>query len=274
MAKMWKIILLALALFAAVVAAALYRGLTVRRYRVQTGKLPAGASLRLAFLADLHSTTYGENQSALIRLIAEQRPDAILLGGDIVDDVKPMENALALFDGLRALGVPTYYASGNHELWGNDYPAVRRIIEGYGIAVLDGNFVELPAGEGSIRLCGIGDPSAFRSYEKALAGAFSGLADDKFNLLFAHRPERIEQYRKYPFDLVLAGHAHGGQVRIPLILNGLFAPNQGLFPKYAGGEYRIGGTAMIVSRGLSHYPRLPRVFNPPEVVVVDIEGAQ
>ncbi|NLD59086.1 MAG: metallophosphoesterase [Clostridiales bacterium] len=270
MAKMWKIALPVLLLLAAMVAAALYRGLVVRRYRISTTKLPVGERLRLVFLADLHCTLHGKDQSALLDLIAEQKPDAILLGGDIVDDVRPMANALTLLAGLRALGVPTYYVSGNHELWRNDYPDVKRIVESYGIAVLDGDFAEL----GPVRLCGIGDPSGYGNYEKALANAFAGLRDDRFNVLFAHRPERIEQYRKYPFDLVLAGHAHGGQVRIPLILNGLFAPNQGLFPKYAGGEYRIGGTAMIVSRGLSHYPRLPRVFNPPEVVVVDIEGAQ
>ena len=84
----------------------------------------------------------------------------------------------------------------------------------------------------------------------------------------------IDLYRQYPFDLVLSGHTHGGQVRIPLLVNGLFAPDQGWFPQYAGGLYEVGETSLVVSRGLSYYPRLPRVFDPPEVVVIDVEGTR
>ena len=89
---------------------------------------------------------------------------------------------------------------------------------------------------------------------------------------WSHRPDYIDLYRQYPFDLVLSGHTHGGQVCIPLLVNGLFAPNQGWLPKYAGGQYDVEGTCLVISRGLSYNPRLPRVFNPPEVVIVDVEG--
>ena len=88
------------------------------------------------------------------------------------------------------------------------------------------------------------------------------------------RTDYIDLYRQYPFDLVLSGHTHGGQVRIPLLVNGLFAPDQGWFPQYAGGLYEVGETSLVVSRGLSYYPRLPRVFDPPEVVVIDVEGTR
>ena len=88
------------------------------------------------------------------------------------------------------------------------------------------------------------------------------------------KTDYIDLYRQYPFDLVLSGHTHGGQVRIPLLVNGLFAPDQGWFPRYAGGLYEVGETSLVVSRGLSYYPRLPRVFNPPEVVVIDVEGTR
>ena len=96
------------------------------------------------------------------------------------------------------------------------------------------------------------------------------LDGERFSILLSHRPERVEDYAASGFDLVAAGHAHGGQVRIPGLLNGLLAPNQGLFPKYAGGLYDLGGTELAVSRGLSINPLLPRVFNPPEIVVVEI----
>ena len=92
------------------------------------------------------------------------------------------------------------------------------------------------------------------------------------SVLLSHRPELTELYRGSGFDLVVSGHAHGGQVRVPLLLNGLYAPNQGFFPQYAGGLYDLDGTALAVSRGLS-ISRLPRVFNPPEAVVIDLVPA-
>jgi predicted MPP superfamily phosphohydrolase len=89
--------------------------------------------------------------------------------------------------------------------------------------------------------------------------------------LLAHRPEKIAYYRNFSFDLILSGHTHGGQVRIPLILNGLYAPNQGFFPKYGGGLYKHEKLVHIISRGLSINPKLPRIFNPPELVVIIIK---
>lgn len=89
-----------------------------------------------------------------------------------------------------------------------------------------------------------------------------------FTVLLAHRPELLAKYAQFPLDLVVSGHAHGGQVRIPGVLNGLYAPNQGWFPKLAGGAYAQGGTTLIVSRGLAVRTRLPRIFNRPEVVLV------
>ena len=92
---------------------------------------------------------------------------------------------------------------------------------------------------------------------------------DHFTVLLSHRPELFENYVSRAFDLVLCGHAHGGQWRIPGVLNGLYAPQQGLFPLYAGGKYEKGSTTMIVSRGLAKETTpIPRIFNPPELVVV------
>ena len=93
-----------------------------------------------------------------------------------------------------------------------------------------------------------------------------------YKILIAHRPENIETYKKYSFDLVLSGHTHGGQIRIPGIVNGLYAPNQGIFPKYAGGFYIHGHLTHIISRGLSKKFMLPRPGNPPELVIITIES--
>ncbi len=96
--------------------------------------------------------------------------------------------------------------------------------------------------------------------------------NDYYTVLLSHRPEFFELYTEYNFDLVLSGHAHGGQWRIPYILNGLYAPNQGVFPKYAGGEYTENNTTMIVSRGLARESTLlPRFYNRPELVIIDLQ---
>ena len=101
--------------------APLWRGLTLRSYRLETDKLTKDARLRLVLLADLHSAVYGEGHRELLDLVLDQRPDAILLGGDIVDDVAPLENALSFFEALSRAGVPAYYVSGNHDRWRPDF---------------------------------------------------------------------------------------------------------------------------------------------------------
>jgi predicted MPP superfamily phosphohydrolase len=156
------------------------------------------------------------------------------------------------------------------------------MIQEYGITVLSNESQYITVNGVRLCLCGIDDPEVFEyTSDKqllmlkdtdGLLKRFSGLNDDTFNILLAHRPELIENYAKYNFDLVMSGHSHGGQVRIPPFVNGFFAPDQGWFPKYAGGRYKADNVTMVVSRGLGFDERVPRVFNPPDVVVVDIKG--
>ena len=128
-----------------------------------------------------------------------------------------------------------------------------------------------------ISLCGVPDPYAMINEdapdtEVQLAQTMALTEAGTFTVLMAHRPELNDKYAAAGFDLVVSGHAHGGQVRIPGLLNGLYAPNQGILPSYAGGEYRIGEMALIVSRGLAREStRLPRVFNRPELVMIEIQ---
>lgn len=272
MTKRWKTALFLLAALALFLVCALWRGLTLRFYGVHTDKLTQDARLRLALLTDLHSCVYGENHRELLDLVLDQRPDAILLGGDIVDDVEPLENALSFFEALSQTDIPVYYVSGNHDRWRPDFTSVLEAIRECGVTVLEGDTVTLDLAVGQVNLCGIQEYANAEDCAAALEAAFSTLSPDAYNILLAHRPDYIDLYRQYPFDLVLSGHTHGGQVRIPLLVNGLFAPNQGWFPKYAGGQYDVEGTCLVVSRGLSYNPKLPRVFNPPEVVIVDVEG--
>ena len=266
----WALIILAV--LALLAAAALYRGLVVRRYDVETVK---EADVRFVLVSDLHADRYGQGQADLLRLIRDQAPDAILMAGDMIDDVSSNEPTLE-FMKVAAGIAPSFYVTGSHDLWSEQYNDCIRAIKGWGIVVLDGSTAPFEVRGKRIAISGIGDPTYGgypddrERYLGDLKACFSALDPAAFNVLIAHRPDYIGEYAKYPFDLVVSGHTHGGQVRVPPILNGLFAPDQGWFPQYAGGRFSLGDTTMIVSRGLSHYPRLPRVFNPPEVCVITV----
>jgi uncharacterized protein len=265
-------------LFLVILFLAFFNGLVVRKYTVKSLKINAKDSIRLVLISDLHSHIYGENQSELLSRIKAQKPDIIALTGDIADDVESVEGTKLFLSGIKGMA-PIYYVTGNHEFWSNDIDNIKNIIKSYGVTILKNNYIHTKVKNSDIIIAGIDDPEAVR-YDKTVTdwstemyGAFYELNKKQgYKILLAHRPEYIETYKKYSFDLVLSGHAHGGQVRIPFILNGLFAPNQGWFPKYAGGLYKHASLVHVVSRGLSYNPHLPRIFNPPEVVVIDIKG--
>ncbi len=245
--------------------------LTVVNYKLETGKV--SAPVRLALLTDLHSCTYGAGQRELLDAVAAQFPDAILLSGDIVDDDKrlPEENALAV---VRALAekYPVYYVTGNHEFWNDETDAVRARLSQAGAVVLAGTSAFLAVAGQTLQICGVDDPAVGESVWQGQLGQVTAEKNPLlFSVLLSHRPERVSFYNQAGFDLVLAGHAHGGQWRLPGVINGLIAPDQGLLPKYAGGLYPLDGTTLIVSRGLAREStRVPRIFNRPEVVIADI----
>lgn len=259
---------------------AFYNGLVVRRYTVQTDELNVGESFRVLLIADLHSYIYGNDQNELILLIKKQEPDAILLAGDIADDKEPFTGVELLLEGIRDIS-PVYYVTGNHEFWLYDIEQTKDAFRKYGVRVLENEYDHLQAGNIKIVFAGVEDPDIrlFEdfSYDWAaeMGKAFLPLWNESgFKILLAHRPEQIEEYKKYDFDIVVSGHSHGGQIRVPLFINGLYAPDQGWFPRYAGGLYKHGTLTHIVSRGTSNPLRIPRVFNPPELVVIDIIGSR
>lgn len=248
--------------------------LKIQRYSLSSDKLQG--DVRIALITDLHACKYGENESELISAVEAEAPDLVLFGGDIFDDEMPYDNAEALISGIAGR-YPCYYVSGNHEYWGNDIDNILGILESYGVTVLNGNGETVEINGRYINICGITDPDIVRyadsdfSAEKQLEGLRDIGENGYYTVLLSHRPELVELYEQYAFDLILCGHAHGGQWRIPGILNGLFAPNQGIFPKYAGGLYELGESTMIVSRGLARETTgAPRIFNRPELVIIDL----
>ena len=256
---------------ALLVWAGLDTSLTVQIYTVESGKVEA--PVRLALLTDLHSCDYGEGQRELLDAVEEQDPDLVLLGGDIVDDgpEMPEERALATVEAL-AERWPTYYVTGNHEYRTGRAEEIKELLAGRGAVVLEGTCALVTVGEQTLQICGVDDPAVGAAvWQSQLEDVTVALEGDVCSILISHRPERVADYTGRGFDLVLSGHAHGGQWRIPLLGVGLIAPNQGLFPRYAGGTYDLEGTTLVVSRGLAREStRIPRLYNPPEVVVVDL----
>lgn len=256
---------------ALLVWAGLDTGLTVQTYTVESGKVEA--PVRLALLTDLHSCDYGEGQRELLDAVEEQDPDLVLLGGDIVDDgpEMPEERALATVEAL-AERWPTYYVTGNHEYRTGRAEEIKELLAGRGAVVLEGTCALVTVGEQTLQICGVDDPAVGAAvWQSQLEDVTVALEGDVCSILISHRPERVADYTGRSFDLVLSGHAHGGQWRIPLLGVGLIAPNQGLFPRYVGGTYDLEDTTLVVSRGLAREStRIPRLYNPPEVVVVDL----
>ncbi|MBM6886209.1 metallophosphoesterase [Pseudoflavonifractor phocaeensis] len=272
MKKRSKKLLLAGGIAAALLVwAGLDTGLTVQTYTVESVKVEA--PVRLALLTDLHSCDYGEGQRELLDAVEEQDPDLVLLGGDIVDDgpEMPEERALATMEAL-AERWPTYYVTGNHEYRTGRAEEIKELLAGRGAVVLEGTCALVTVGEQTLQICGVDDPAVGAAvWQSQLEDVTVALEGDVCSILISHRPERVADYTGRGFDLVLSGHAHGGQWRIPLLGVGLIAPNQGLFPRYAGGTYDLEGTTLVVSRGLAREStRIPRLYNPPEVVVVDL----
>lgn len=255
--------------------------LRIVRYEVKAEGL--SRPIRIALVTDLHACAYGRDQRKLLDAVEEQAPDLILLGGDIFDDKLPDEKA-AVF--LREISrkYPCFYVTGNHEYWSGEAGFKEKMaeLEACGVRRLSGEAVSVDA-DGTVTLCGVDDPDAWgssRGYTEHRDGSFreqllqaaAQAEDGRFTILLTHRPEQLEVYALLGFELVLAGHAHGGQWRIPGVLNGLYAPDQGLFPPYAGGRYEREGTVMIVSRGLAREStRVPRFYNRPELVMIELK---
>ena len=260
----------AAALAAAVLAAsALDARLIVRRYTLATDKLQA--MVRLALVTDLHSCRYGAGQRQLLDALEEAAPDLVLLGGDIFDDELPAGPAMELVRGA-AEQFPCYYVTGNHEFWTGRVPEIKAWLSGAGVRVLAGDCVTADVRGQAVNLCGVDDPEGGEAaFSAQLERTAQGRAAGAYTILLAHRPERLGQYAAGGFDLVLSGHAHGGQWRIPGLLNGLMAPDEGLFPAHAGGLYQIGDSQLLISRGLAREStRVPRIWNRPELVIVDL----
>ncbi len=241
---------------------------------VASGALPeAFEGFKIAHVSDLHSAVFGRKNEKLLSLIRAAKPDIIAITGDLIDSRHTdIDSALAFVEAAAEIA-PVYYVTGNHESR-LDFDEIEPRLIAAGARVLRNEAEDIGRGGERIRLAGIDDPSFIRTggtAEERAAAELEQLGDGggTFTVLLAHRPELVEVYAGYGAGLVLSGHAHGGQVRLPL-LGGLYAPGQGLLPEYDSGLYSLGETQMVVSRGLGNSVAPLRVNNRPELVIVTL----
>ena len=229
-------------------------------------------AVRCVLVTDLHSCYYGKNQKNLIERIDKENPDIIFLGGDIFDDKIDDDNAVIFLEEISKK-YKCFYVSGNHEYWSERSDEMKDKVRSLGITVLEGDCETIEINGKTIDVCGVDDPTRLTNsqFKEQLNKAYAKTSEDHYKILLTHRPEQTDFYALYDYDLILSGHAHAGQIRIPFINIGLYAPNQGLFSKYVSGIYTLSnGSRLIVSRGLARESTpAPRFFNHPEIVVID-----
>ena len=237
------------------------------QYACGFSTLPPGFDgLTIAHLSDIH----GQVPPGLVPLLRESQPELIAVTGDLIDSRhQESEAALALMEAAAGIA-PCFFVPGNHESRLPHYSKITEALQQRGVTLLEDRAVSFRRKGDQIQLLGLKDRS-FPGEETRFCQALEGLCRPQgFRLLLSHRPEYFPLYAQNRMDLILSGHAHGGQIRIPGV-GGLFAPGQGLFPKWDGGVYRKESSTLVVSRGLANTARLPRLFNPTEVVLLTLE---
>ena len=245
---------------------------------VSSSRIPSAFDgFQIAQVSDLHNAVFGEDNAELLQILSECEPNIIVITGDLVD-AEHTDIDVALNFAKEVVQIAgTYYVTGNHEASLPQYDELKTGLESIGVAVLEDASMQLEYKGGAITLIGLSDPSF--TIKEDMFGEVPAMVDtklrglignkDDYTILLLHRPELFETYVNCGVDLVLSGHAHGGQFRLPFI-GGLVAPNQGLFPQYDAGLYTKGDTNMIVSRGLGNSIIPIRFNNRPEIVLLEL----
>ena len=252
--------------------------LELNTYTITSGDLPGAFNgYRIAHVSDLHNAEMGDGNEKLLAMLRDAEPDIIAITGDLIDS-RNTDVSVALAFAEEAVRIaPCYYVTGNHEARVSEYDELKTGLKSAGVMVLENERYEIELSGETITLLGVDDPSfntdyLFSDAVTVISTKLAGFAseEDGFTVLLSHRPELFDEYVECGVDLVLSGHAHGGQFRLPFV-GGLVAPNQGFFPKYDSGLYTEDGTNMIVSRGIGNSILPFRVNNRPEVIMIELK---
>lgn len=245
-------------------------GLT--RYKIKNKKITDKISgYKIIQISDLHNKYFGEQ---ILNKIKKEKPNMIVITGDLLDSYKPnIESVLLLLEDLLRIA-PVYFVAGNHEARFDDIDEIKNEFRELGVVILENDTIEITHNKNSVTLIGLEDQmfSNFEEFQHNLECLCSN--NELFSILLTHRPEYFKMYSENDVDLILTGHAHGGQFRIPILNKGLFTPWEGIFPKYTQGIHQKNNTTMIISRGLGPSKCPLRLFNRPELVVITLENEE
>lgn len=243
--------------------------------------------IKMVVISDLHNKVFGENNKKLIDAILKQAPDLIIIAGDMfTSNGEPdFSTSIALLKEIRSeIGQKTkfYYANGNHEqkvkrvtqTYGNLFEQYKQKLQNEKIVFLENENKYLS--EYNINICGLEiEKKYFRRMKKVtmetsyIRNLVGEPKPEQFQILLAHNPEYFETYADWGAELTLSGHIHGGVMKLPF-LGGVISPSFQLFPKYDGGLFEKEGKKMVLSRGLGTHTLPVRIFNPGELVVIEL----
>ena len=254
--------------------------LSVEEYAFSSTRLPQGwDGARIVHLSDLHGKAFGRDSARLLRAVEKAQPEVIVITGDIADERSGTDGLAPLLEGLCSLA-PVYYVTGNHEWAAGMIGQLRELFEESGITYLRNGYISLFRGGEEILLAGIEDPNGYADQKtpQEVADTLRAEAGDAFWLLLAHRNNRFPgEYCRLGAALTLCGHGHGGIWRLPFTA-GLISTTMEWFPSWTNGFYTCScnecdGSTVFVSRGLGNSPRIPRLFNRPEVAVITLKNS-
>ena len=253
--------------------------LELNTYTITSSRLPENFDgYRIAHVSDLHNAQMGKDNEKVLSMLRQADPDIIAITGDLIDSRNTnLEIALQFVKEAMKIA-PCYYVTGNHEARVSEYDLLKAGMVSAGVVILENDQAEINIDGNAITLIGVDDPSFQTDYlfgdsDAVINAKLTELHTDGngFTILLSHRPELFSIYAAHDVDLVLSGHAHGGQFRIPFI-GGVVAPNQGLFPEFDAGVYTDGNTNMLVSRGVGNSIIPFRVNNRPEIILVELKA--
>ena len=253
--------------------------LEITHYTAKSNKLPKEFDkFKICLFSDLHNDT----TAGLSDAVRGENPDIICIPGDITHDKNSYSPFISLLERLVDIA-PVYITSGNHDVWRSDYHDLVLCCKNKGAIFLEDESVYFEKGNSKIKICGINDPIA-RSSAATEKNLFSSLTkmqqEDIYTILLFHRANLFDFLSNSGFDLVLSGHMHGGQIRIPGI-GGFVSPKTNvlsgsgiLFPNYICGEFNKNNTKMIVTRGIGNPSFIPRLYNRPELCSITLKSSQ
>ena len=244
-------------------------------FSVASKRLPAAFDgFRLAVISDLHGRSFGEDNADLIAAVQAANPDLIALIGDIADERTDLSILTPLCEGLVDIA-PCFYVTGNHEWALDSLSAALEPIKAAGVTVLANEYRTLTLEGQTIILAGVHDPCGpyDMTTHAELTAQIRETYPENYMIVLNHRNEDLAEWAALGADLVLSGHGHGGVIRLPGI-GGLVGTDRSLFPDFTAGLYTQDGTTMAVSRGLGFSGVPFRLFNRPELMVIDLETVQ